>query len=529
MRFLISILLLFSIKLASAQSVVWVKSFEMDGMDFQNHSILKYNSENILVGVKAIDSTSTAYYENELYAYAIDDNSNQRWSIKFKPLDSVNCSEIVVFNSNVIDSFLIIVGSCYLNSIRANVYYYATLNLNTQEVKSYNIGRVSFINISSIAVEDNKLVLFKTLNATSAGELLRIDVNTNIIITKPINLPFASKLYLNHNFYVVKDSTTFDNKIILLLSKIDTNGNVVASSTINTNLISAAFGFVYVGITIRNGNVFVSGTYEYHLSNPTIQGYINDSFIIKIDINTLQKLQFFALSYQFPNEIKSKQEIKFDSQGDNTFIIAKVINDNNLRNVYSFLLNNNGVVWTKKLTEPSLNQFHKRFVQGDIVNQNNFTVVLSSFAGEVTILNYTYNGTMIDSIVTMLDTESKSLDVLNAIVLKNDNSIYLTGTHVLMSETKERLYLSKLNFIKNSSIIKSKTLIKVYPNPATNIATISIDNIKEVHLYNTLGEKIKAYYNTNSLNTEDLPHGIYSLKIITSSNDVYTQKLIVAK
>lgn len=529
MRFLISILLIFSIKLASAQSVDWVKSFEMDGMDFQNHSIFNYKSENILVGVKAIDSTSTAYYENELYVYAVDDNSNQRWSIKFKPLDSVNCSEIVAFNTYVVDSFLIIVGSCYLNTIRARVYYYITVNLNTLEVKSYNIGKESFINISSIAVEDNKLVLIKTVNATSAEELLRIDVNTNTIITKPINLPFPSKLYLNHYFYIVTDSTTFDNKIVLLLSKIDTNGNVVASSTINTNLISAAFGFVHVGITLRNGDVFVSGTYEYHMSNPTIQGYIFDSFIIKIDLNTLQKLQFFALSNQFPNEIKSKQEIKFDSQGENTFIIAKVINDNNLRNVHSYLINNNGIIWSKKLTEPSVNQLHKRFVNANIINSNNYMNTMSTLSGDITFLNYNSLGTKVDSFETRLDTNNISLDVQESFVKFNDNTIYLIGSHVIKTENKPRLYLAKISFQKTGINQVHTNAIKIYPNPSSTILNVDVADVKNIVLYNTLGLKIKSIENANQLYINDIPNGIYYLQVITKSNKHHTEKVVVQK
>ncbi len=529
MRILIFVLFVFSINLTSAQSVEWFKSFDMDGMDFRNHRLIRYKSENILIGVKAIDSTSTAYYENELYLYSLNDNSNLLWSLKFKPLDSVSCSEIVEYNSYIIDSFLVIFGSCYLNSNKASVYYYSTINLKTREIKSYNLGRQSFYTISYTAVNDKKLLLYKTMNASNVGEVLRIDIKTNATITKPLNLPFASKLYLNHHFYTVKDSTSNDNKIILLLSKIDTNGNLINSNIINTNLVKSPFGFNYEGFAIRNGNVFVYGTYEYHSSNPTITGYIFDFFLFKIDANTLQGLQSFALSEQFPNEIKSKQEIEFDAQGDNTFIIAKVINDNNLRNVHSYLMSNNGIIWSKKLTEPSVNQLHKRFVNADILNNNNFVNLMSSLTGNITLANFNSAGTLIDSFDTKIDTNSASIDVQESFLNRNDNNIYLVGSHVIKSDNKLRLYIAKVNYLSTSTNLDKHTPITIYPNPSANTFTVDVNDVNTLTLYNSLGAKIKATSYTNIINVEDLPNGIYYLQILTKQNKHYSEKVIVQK
>lgn len=528
MRYLISILLLFSIKLASAQSVEWVKSFIMNGMTFQHFSSITYKNDNLLIGVKAIDTISPADYLNEIYLHSIADNGVTNWSLYFKPLDSTVCSEIKIFNSFVQDSICILVGQCYLSSINNTFYFYSSINLNTRQINSYNVGPTNTSEISWVGFENGNLILVKSINSNTI-ELNRINVNLNNSTSKQLVLPKASSYYFMNHFYAVEDSIASDNTIFMKMYKMDTNAIIVASREINSNLKVLSNGYSSVSMIYKNGNLFVEGTYEYHLNNPTIPGNELDYFLYKIDPNNLQQVQSFVFSSQFSNTIKSKQEIKFDTYVDKTFIVSKVINDNNLRNVHSFLINNNGVVWSKKLTEPSTNQFHKRFIQSDIVNHNNFTTVLSSLNGEVTLLNQTFNGTIIDSFVTILDTASKSLDVLDAIVTKNDNDIYITGTHVLKNETKQRLYNAKLNFTKSNINAQRKSLISIYPNPATNIATISINNIKEVYLYNTLGETIKVYYNSNTFNTEDLPQGIYTLKIITQSKDVYSSKLAITK
>lgn len=527
MKKIISIFLLLLSNISIAQNVEWIKSINMNGMKFQHHSSITYQNDNLLIGVKAVDTISPADYLNEIYIKSVDATGNLKWSFTYKPIDSINCSEILLIKSYVNDSICIIVGSCFLSNINNSVYFYSKINLQNRSEISFNLGLTSTFSLTSSRIENNNLLLLKGIGLSSV-ELMRINLLTNSSTSKQLNIS-GTYTYFNNYFYSVRDSILADNSIQFTINKLDTNGISVASKLFNTGLKVLSNGISGVAVVYKNENLFIEGTYEYHLSNPTIIGNELNYFLIKINPTTLQETQSFVLSDQFPNEIKSKQEIKFDTRGDNTFIIAKVINDNNLRNVHSFLLNNNGIIWTKKLTEPATNQFHKRFVQGNVINKNNYMNVMSSMTGDVTILNYSLNGTLIDSFQTKLDTNSKSLDVLESIVFENENNINLIGSHVLKMETKPRLYIAKLNYVTTGIDKEEYKSIKIYPNPSSTIVHVDAKDVAIITLYNSLGKKVKSVISTNHLYLNDIPNGIYYLHILTNQNQFYIEKMIVSK
>lgn len=524
-KFLI-IFFLIGYQQSNSQNIDFFRSFDSKGQDFMQHSLLTFSNNTLLFGVRATDTISPADYLNEIYLHNIDDNGNLNWSSYFKPLDTVSTSEIKIFKTFIQDSICIIVGQCFLSNINSSVYFYTNFNLVSKKFASYNLGSTNSFSLSGINVENGNLILIKSIGIDTV-EFTRINIVSNSIKNKQIVLPIASNNYYMNHFYSVEDSISTDNTIFVKIYKIDTNATIVSSKVLNTNLKVLSSGYSSVSLTNKNGAFFVEGSYELNTSNPSIPGNELDYFLYKIDPNTLQQIQFFIFSNQFPNAVKSKQEVKFDNYGDKTLIIAKVINDNNLRNVHLFLLNNSGIVWSKKLTEPSSSQFHKRFIQSMIINNNNFVSVMSAISGEITFLNYTLNGSKIDSFEVMLDTNSKSLDVVDAILNSSNYTISLTGSHVLKNEFKRRLYLSSLGFVKSYINTKANNSISIFPNPASSFTTINIDKINTVCLYNSLGELVKVYYNTSTLNIEQLQQGVYMLRILANSKDIYTSKLIV--
>ena len=74
--------------------------------------------------------------------------------------------------------------------------------------------------------------------------------------------------------------------------------------------------------------------------------------------------------------------------------------------------------------------------------------------------------------------------------------------------------------------LEQENLITVYPNPSEGLFNLkSVEEIKNIIVYNIVGEVVYET-NTKKLNLIDLPQGVYYLKVITRSNNNYTNKII---
>lgn len=85
---------------------------------------------------------------------------------------------------------------------------------------------------------------------------------------------------------------------------------------------------------------------------------------------------------------------------------------------------------------------------------------------------------------------------------------------------------------ENSS---KKVLINFYPNPASNIVTLNIDNIDNnvitVNIYNIMGSLVKTEIFKQSqqqINVSDLSNGIYTIAI-SSKDLIEKHKLIIRR
>ena len=91
--------------------------------------------------------------------------------------------------------------------------------------------------------------------------------------------------------------------------------------------------------------------------------------------------------------------------------------------------------------------------------------------------------------------------------------------------------------IITKSIEKNLNNISVFPNPISsnnylNIINESSNKIKEINIYNFLGRSELKYgldinSNVNKLNLNELPNGIYLLKIIFDDNTSRTTKFVI--
>ncbi|MGD0710262.1 MAG: T9SS type A sorting domain-containing protein [Bacteroidales bacterium] len=72
----------------------------------------------------------------------------------------------------------------------------------------------------------------------------------------------------------------------------------------------------------------------------------------------------------------------------------------------------------------------------------------------------------------------------------------------------------------------------IYPNPVTSTVTISntSDMIKNIKIYNMVGELVAAYDNVNntkySINTENLQEGMYFTKVMLNNGTVVSNKIV---
>lgn len=104
----------------------------------------------------------------------------------------------------------------------------------------------------------------------------------------------------------------------------------------------------------------------------------------------------------------------------------------------------------------------------------------------------------------------------------------VTVTSGSCSDTDKIVVLEKVGI--NSPT--SSALFTIYPNPASNQFIIQTDGkLKAYEMYNTIGQKLTSafiYGNQTVVNTENLPAGLYFVKIILP-NDSYQIKQIAVK
>ena len=71
--------------------------------------------------------------------------------------------------------------------------------------------------------------------------------------------------------------------------------------------------------------------------------------------------------------------------------------------------------------------------------------------------------------------------------------------------------------------------VSVYPNPATEKATIDGIEAAEVQVYNGLGQLVKTVQNTNEIHVSDLPQGVYLLRITNAMGVSQTERITVKR
>jgi hypothetical protein len=102
------------------------------------------------------------------------------------------------------------------------------------------------------------------------------------------------------------------------------------------------------------------------------------------------------------------------------------------------------------------------------------------------------------------------------------------------AKTMPILNVCQLQHIENGESVEEnvETTSYVYPNPVKDVLTITAENIKQVVMYNSLGQVVKtvaADEDDVQINVSDLQNGMYFVNVETADGNHSLQKVVVNK
>lgn len=140
---------------------------------------------------------------------------------------------------------------------------------------------------------------------------------------------------------------------------------------------------------------------------------------------------------------------------------------------------------------------------------------------------YDYNNPTVNVTVTISGIKGTALAYTPSV--DSDSVASFPSINSMTVNVPDHIYVIEITPAGNTGIngIASDSNLRVFPNPACDILTIeSISMIKEITLFNSLGEKVYAEKNIQANNTDvivrSLPSGIYFLNLV---NDLMTKTI----
>ena len=111
---------------------------------------------------------------------------------------------------------------------------------------------------------------------------------------------------------------------------------------------------------------------------------------------------------------------------------------------------------------------------------------------------------------------------------------FVTESRVNGVKTMPILNVCKLEHVEYGTSVKEtvETTNFVYPNPVKDVLTITAENVKQVVMYNSLGQIVKSVESDDdniNINVSDLENGMYFVNIIDNNGNVMTNKVSVLR
>ena len=78
----------------------------------------------------------------------------------------------------------------------------------------------------------------------------------------------------------------------------------------------------------------------------------------------------------------------------------------------------------------------------------------------------------------------------------------------------------------------NETSYNVYPNPVKDILTVKAENMRQVEIYNSLGQLVKSISCNDDevkINVNDMQNGMYFVNVINNNGEMTTSKVSVLR
>ena len=93
-------------------------------------------------------------------------------------------------------------------------------------------------------------------------------------------------------------------------------------------------------------------------------------------------------------------------------------------------------------------------------------------------------------------------------------------------EEESEAVCDKASFTAIGETGTEASAMRLYPNPATDKVYIEGAKAAEVQVYNALGQLVKTVQNANEVSLEDLPQGVYLLRVTLEGGKVFSDKVV---
>ena len=81
--------------------------------------------------------------------------------------------------------------------------------------------------------------------------------------------------------------------------------------------------------------------------------------------------------------------------------------------------------------------------------------------------------------------------------------------------------------LSTQDIAKDDSSVFLYSNPATDLLNYRSEGVKNIEVYNSLGQKLKDEKADGSVNTSAFPKGYYLLKLLAENGEISTKQFII--
>ncbi|MDI9341271.1 MAG: SBBP repeat-containing protein [Sediminibacterium sp.] len=343
----------------------------------------------------------------------------------------------------------------------------------------------------------------------------------------------------------------------IFISKLNPSGNFVWAKAMGSS--SQDFGMC-IALDVA-GNVYTSGYFQgtadfdpgAAISNLTSVN-ARDIFVSKLDqfgnfvwakqIGGSGNQTANAIAIDALNNIYITGSFEFTADFDPGTSVYS-INSNGADDIFVCKLNQNGLFGFAK----SMGSSGFDYGRGITVNAVGNVLITGDYAGTVDfdpgINTYTLSTPNTDAFICTLtdlgnfvaainiSSSAVGSSVGNAITSNSGGNIYATGmfsgtsdfdpgsgvANLASSGSQADVFVVKLNYIGTglNETARNNSFVSVYPNPVHSLLTLKTeDTIKSVSIFNVMGTLVLEEKN-NSFTVEQLPAGVYTLQIKTST------------